>query len=157
MTIIWLNNKKYSKRKMSLHQCNDINSHHKSPLDNYVSKLLLLNSHPFCFCPSIYWISNCHIIHWIFFPKVHEGTHVCPSVKYLVYTYQSFIFHAVFLFSFFLNYIHSFYYIALQFSVYYQSGYSTRHKEFVYNQLTSSNLLSFNKFDTGSPLYFFHV
>lgn len=67
----------------------------------YVSKLLFLNSHPFCFCPSIYWISNCHIIHWIFFSKVHEGTHVCPSVKYLVYTYQSFIFHAVFLFYFF--------------------------------------------------------
>lgn len=33
---------------------------------------------------------------------------------------------------FFKLYIHSFYYIALQFSVYYQSGYSTRHKEFVY-------------------------
>lgn len=42
-------------------------------------------------------------------------------------------------------YIHSFYYIALQFSVYYQSGYNTRHREFVYNQLTSSNLLSFKK------------
>lgn len=42
-------------------------------------------------------------------------------------------------------YIHSFYYIALQFSVYYQSGYNIRHREFVYNQLTSSNLLSFKK------------
>lgn len=63
----------------------------------------------------------------------------------------------LFILFFFKLYIHSFYYIALQFSVYYQSGYNTRHREFVYNQLTSSNLLSFNKYDTGSPLYFFHV
>lgn len=37
-----------------------------------------------------------------------------------------------FIFFFVKIYIRSFYYIALQFSVYYQSGYNTRHREFIY-------------------------
>lgn len=44
-------------------------------------------------------------------------------------------------FFFFKLYIHSFYYIALQFSVYYQSGYNTRHREFVYNHNLSINMI----------------